>query len=159
MWQRIQSSLIDLLDSIIYYPKTKTGKLLNTILLVLFLLFGLVLWVRFLNFGDIPSNRLDWLDITFPRLSVLQQAILEWKIPFHVAQSTGIKGVTDRFLSIPDLILTPDLFFLRIFSIETTIMIHVLLLYMIGFWGLYLFRQKYHLSIIVFIFLFLLFKF
>ena len=159
MWQRIQGSLIDLLNSIIYYPKTKTGKLLNSILLILFLLFGLVLWIKFLNFGNIPSDRLDWLDITFPRLSVLQQALLEWKIPFHITQSTGIKGVTDRFLSIPDLILTPDLIFLRIYSIETTIMIHVLLLYIIGFWGLYLFRQKYHLSIIVFVLLFLLFNF
>jgi hypothetical protein len=71
----ISKKLVNLINSLFHEGNTKESKILTNALLVVLFFFGVILWIRFLNYGDIPNNRLDWRDITFPRLQVIQQAI------------------------------------------------------------------------------------
>lgn len=148
-----------LIGSLFLKSDSKTDKLLERILLFVLLLFGSILWIRFLNYGDLPNNILDWGDITFPRLQVIQQAVQQGEIPLYIAEKNGLKGVTNLFLSIPDQILSPDVFLLRFLSVENFIVVHTLIFYSLGFWGLILFKNKHNISFIAFVPLFLLFNF
>jgi hypothetical protein len=85
--------------------------------------------------------------------------VQQGEIPLYVAQDKGLKGETNFFLSVPDQILSPDVLLLSLLDIDLFIVIHILIFYSIGYWGLLLFRKKYSLSIIAFIPLFLLFNF
>ena len=155
----ISKKLNKLINSLFYEDKSQESKILNKALLVVLYFFGVILWVRFLNYGDIPNNRLDWGDITFPRLQVIQQAVQQGEFPLYVAEVEGLKGVTNLFLSIPDQILSPDVFLLRFLSVENFIVVHTLIFYSLGFWGLILFKNKHNISFIAFVPLFLLFNF
>lgn len=155
----ILEKLKNLVNSLFQPNDSPGSRLLERTLLVILYLFGVVLWVRFLNYGNIPNDRLDWADITFPRLHVIQQAVQQAKLPLYVAEESGLKGVTNLFLSIPDQILSPDVFLLGFLSIEQFIIIHILIFYSLGYWGLILFKGKYKLSFFAFFPLFLLFNF
>jgi len=157
--ETILKNLKKLIRSLFSTDEMFVTKLLENILLFVIFLFGVILWVRFLNYGGIPNNILDWGDITFPRLQVIQQAVQQGKIPLYVAEEEGLKGVTNLFLSIPDQILSPDIFLLRFLSVENFIVVHLLLFYSLGFWGLILFKKKHNISFIAFIPLFLIFNF
>lgn len=159
MYHSIGNKLSNLLNSLFNKTETQTNKLLEKILILILYLFGVVLWIRFLDFGKIPKNRLDWGDITFPRLAVIQQAIQKGEIPLYVSEEEGLKGVTNLFLSVPDQILSPDIILLQFLSIENFIVVHLLLFYSLGFWGLILFKKKHMISFVAFIPLFLLFNF
>ncbi|PKO08066.1 MAG: hypothetical protein CVU40_17315 [Chloroflexi bacterium HGW-Chloroflexi-2] len=148
-----------LINSLFQTKDLPTTKLLEKILLIILYIFGILLWLRFLDYGQIREDRIDWADITFPRLQVLQQAMQQGEIPLYVAQEKGLKGETNFFLSVPDQILSPDILLLRFLELDQFIVIHILIFYSIGYWGLLLFRNKYSLSIIAFIPLFLLFNF
>lgn len=155
----IFKKLENLVNSLFQPDDSPGSRLLERALLLILYLFGVVLWVRFLNYGNIPNDRLDWADITFPRLHVIQQAVQQGKLPLYVAEENGLKEVTNLFLSIPDQILSPDVFMLGLLSIEQFIVIHLLIFYSLGYWGLILFKGKYKLSFIAFLPLFLLFNF
>jgi hypothetical protein len=161
MWSTIRQTATDLLTGMFTAkkPESPAVKLLNRILLVILFVFGLVLWARFLNYGEIPNDRLDWGDITYPRLMVLQQAVQQGVLPLHVDQVLGMKGVTNRYLSVPDLLLSPEVIFLKWLSVGKFILMQVLLLYSVGFWGLLAFKRRFQLSLMAFLPLFLLFNF
>jgi len=149
----------ELILGVFEYRDTPPDRLLTNVMLIMLYLFGAVLWLRFLNYGDFPSDRLDWNDITYPRLEFVQQAIMEGKLPLHTAQADGMKEVSDRYLSVPDLILTPDILFLRFLPVRLFVVIHLLLLYSIGFWGLLRIRKRFKLSLTAFVPLFFLYNF
>ena len=122
-------------------------------------LIGLIEWGLFLNWGSIPLDMADWSDITMPRILVLQDAVQRGLLPLHIAAPNGMKGITDRFLAIPDILLSPQVFLLRVIEPGLFLFINIILLYTIGFIGLYWLRKKYRLSLAVFSVLFLLFMF
>ncbi len=122
-------------------------------------ILGLYLWGDSLNWGQIQPNRMDWSDITWPRLHLLQDAVTRWIFPLHTAQNAGLKGVTDRFLAIPDSILSPQILLLRFVDIGVFVLLNTLLLYSIGALGLFKLKKEARLSLGVFIPLFLLFNF
>lgn len=155
----IAQKFLNLINSLFKTNDLPITKLLEKILLFILFLFGIILWLRFLDFGQIREDRIDWADITYPRLQVLQQSVQQGEIPLYVAQEKGLKGETNFFLSVPDQILSPDILLLRFVDIDQFIVLHILIFYSIGYWGLLLFRRKYSLSIIAFIPLFLLFNF
>jgi hypothetical protein len=141
------------------FENDKNGKILNQTLYIVVFCFGILLWIKFLNFGDIPSDRLDWLQVTFPRFTTMQHALIDNVLPLHIVEQFGIKDVTDRFFVIPDLILSPDIFLLRFLSIPIFILVHILICYTIGFWGLNRLRNKLKLSFTTFFPLFMLLNF
>lgn len=73
--------------------------------------------------------------------------------------SSALRGVTDRFMSIPDPILSPQVLLLRFLDVGPFILVHTILLYTLGVLGLLWFRRKYSLSLAAFSVLFLLFNF
>lgn len=149
----------ELIRGVFEYRDSSADRLLTNVMLIVLYLFGAILWLKFLNYGDIPTDRLDWNDITYPRLEFIQEAIIEGKLPLHTAQPNGMKEVSDRYLSVPDLILTPDVLFLRFVSIQSFVIFHLLILYSIGFLGLLRFRKRFKLSLTALVPLFFLYNF
>lgn len=159
MIPNIISKGYNLLSSLFQYKNEKGGKLLINLLYFVLFCFGLLFWIKFLNYGEIPNNRLDWLQVTYPRLQTLQQSISEFQLPLHIADPFGVKDVTDRFLVIPDLILSPDIVLLKFLSISDFILLHMLICYGLGFLGLIQLKKRFLLSFTAFIPLFMLFNF
>lgn len=121
---------------------------------------GIGLWGIFFNWGGFPFNYKDWASITGPRLALLQDAIKKNNLPLHISHpDITMSSVTDRYLSIPDLILSPQVLLLRFISINQFIIVDVIILYTVGFFGLLWFMRKFSLSLISFSILFILFNF
>ena len=120
---------------------------------------GVFLWGKFLNWGDIPFDWLDWAEINAPRTAFLKDAVTKGVLPLHMPDSSALRGVTDRFMSIPDALLSPQILLLRFMDVGTFFLVDTLLLYTIGMFGLLWFRRRYSLSLASFSALFLLFNF
>ena len=127
--------------------------------LVCLFVLGLFLWGQFFNWGDIPYDFHDWAEVNAPRMAFIGDAVRNGKLPLHMPDSSALRGVTDRFMVIPDVILSPQVVLLAFMSVGTFVLIDVWLLYSIGFLALLWFRRKYSLSITVFSVIFLLFNF
>lgn len=119
---------------------------------------GLAIWGQFFRWGDIPFDLLDWSDITAPRLLFIQDALQRGILPLHTQSPEAMKGVTDRFLAIPDLLLSPQVIFLKITTPQIFLLINFTLLYTIGFAGLLRIQRRHKLGTAVFTILFLLFN-
>ena len=126
-------------------------------LLALFL-GGAYLWIVFIHRGASQMNYADWAAITGPRLTLVQDAIHQRTLPFHSAHTSALKG-TPRFFSVPDVFASPQFILLGYLTIEQFTVVNTLLLYGLGFWGLLRIRSRYHLSLMPFSLLFLLYNF
>jgi hypothetical protein len=122
-------------------------------------LAGILLWGYFLNWGGMDFTVHDWGEITGPRLFFLQDAVRSGQLPLHISDPFALGGVTDRFLSIPDEILSPQVFLLRFMSVGRFVFVDVCLLYSLGFLGLLWLRRRFSLSFFAVTILFLLFNF
>jgi hypothetical protein len=122
-------------------------------------LIGILLWGYFLNWGGVDFSVHDWHDVTGPRLVFLQDAVRSGQLPLHISDSFALGGGSDRFLSIPDEILSPQIFLLRFISIGRFVFVDVCLLYSLGFLGLLWLRRRFSFSFFSFTILFLLFNF
>lgn len=120
---------------------------------------GLIVWGFFLNWGNIPLNFHDWGEINAPRLAFVQSAVKALALPLHTVDASALRGVTDRFMSLPDVILSPQVILLAVLPVSGFILVDIFLLYAAGCWGLLKLRSRYHLSPAVFTALFLLFNF
>lgn len=120
---------------------------------------GAFLWGKFLNWGQIPFDWLDWAEINAPRTAFLKDAVMKGVLPLHMPDSSALRGVTDRFMSIPDALLSPQILLLRFMEIGTFFLVNTLLLYTTGMFGLLWFRRRFSLSLVSFSALFLLFNF
>ena len=120
---------------------------------------GVFLFGKFLNWGNIPFDWLDWAEVNAPRLAFTRNAVLDGVLPLHMADTSALRGVTDRFLTVPDPILSPQILLFRFLEVGPFVLVHTLLLYTLGAWGLLWFRRRYDLSLVSFTALFLLFNF
>lgn len=122
-------------------------------------LAGVVLWGYYFSWGRFSLNFHDWAQITGPRLAFLKDALAKGLLPLHISNPSALGSITDRFLAIPDQILSPQVILLLILPIGVFVTGHVLLLYSLGFGGLLWLRRKFSLSPFAFIILFFLFNF
>jgi hypothetical protein len=120
---------------------------------------GCFLWGLFLNWGNIDFNFQDWSEITGPRLFFLQNAISQGVLPLHMPGTSALDLLTDRYLSIPDLLLSPQVLLMRFISPSQFVLWNWIILFLAGFWGLIKFSKKYQLSPFVLTLIFLLFNF
>jgi hypothetical protein len=127
--------------------------------LIALYLVGLGAWGFFLDWGQIGFTFPDWVDVTAPRLTFLQDAVTKEILPLHTSDPGALGNVTTRYMAIPDAFLAPQAVFLRWMDIGPFILLDVLLMYSIGFIGLLLVKRRFHLSVIAFTPLFLLFNF
>ena len=121
-------------------------------------LAGLWLWYYFLNGGSIQLDLHDWAEAA-KRLAILKDAVINLKVPLHAPGTSALKGVTDRFLSVPEIGLSPQVFLLRTMGIGQFVLVNTLILYTLGFLGLVGLRRRLRLSLVSFSFLFWLLVF
>jgi hypothetical protein len=159
VWARVRLFGLDLTDYFFKSRESYFTKWLGVAALLAMFVIGLALWGNFLAWGKIDFTLGDWNVITGPRLTALQDALLTGQAPLHVSDFMGLKGLTDRYLSIPDMFLSPQGVLLQFMEPGTFVLVNTLLLYAVGFLGLLVLKKKYGLSLAAFTVLFLLFNF
>ncbi len=122
-------------------------------------LIGLLLWGYFLNFGAIPVDFHDWAEVNAPRIAFLKDSVTKAELPLHMHDSSALRGITDRYMALPDVILSPHIIILKWISVQDFVLIHVWLLYALGFFGLIALKKELNLSLLSFSWIFLLFNF
>jgi hypothetical protein len=147
------------LNGLLDYPVSKKARQANWVWIGLLFLSGILLWGFVFNWGSFPFNFHDWLDVSAPRFTILQDALTHGELPLHSGSKYNLGGVTSRFMSIPDAFLSPQLVFLSILNFEQFALFDTLLLFALGFWGLLKIRKKFSLSPLAFAVLFSLFNF
>jgi hypothetical protein len=120
---------------------------------------GIYLFGVFFNRGVFTVDFHDWAEISAPRLAFLQDAVLKGVLPLHMPDASALRGVTDRFMSIPDVLLSPQILLMRYMDIRMFMYVDILIFYSIGFIGLLKIRKKFSLSLFVTAVLFFLFNF
>lgn len=139
-------------------PEKRIQRLEKVWLFFLYFL-GIFLWSYFLNWGQGPLNYHDWADINAPRLAFLKDAASRGVLPLHISDIAPLAYVTDRFMVVPDAVLSPQIWLLKFMNIGKFVMVNTWLLYSIGFWGLVQLKKRFQLSLFVFSILFLLYNF
>lgn len=92
-------------------------------------------------------------------MGVLREALRTFTIPFHVPDLGKMNHVASRFFGATTYITSPQIILLYWFEPMVFMIVNQLLMYSIGFYGCLLLRRRYHLGIIPFAFLFLVFNF
>ena len=124
----------------------KTEKLLFLCLILL----ALIGWGVFLNFGDIPFDFHDWAEVNAPRIVFLKDAIEKGELPLHMPDSSALRGVTDRYFALPDIIISPQVLLLRWLTVGQFILVHTWLMIVLGFFGMLRLRKRFSLSLLSF---------
>ena len=101
----------------------------------------------------------DWANITAPRYQFLKSAVVEMQFPLHISDPGTFHGYTYRYLSVPDTLISPQLILLGWTAITRFNLYNVCILYTLGFMGLLVLRNKFHISLVPFTALSLLFNF
>lgn len=150
-------NFIKKMDMAIFSGDHESFILRLVILFCIMLLYvvGILHWAQFFNGGELSFAVRDWPK-EYSYLSILKDSINAGVIPYHI--SHGFHG-TNKFLGLPETILSPQIFLLSFMTIGEFLLFHVTLLYSIGFLGCYLIKKKYKLSLFSFAILFLLFNF
>lgn len=117
------------------------------------------MWGKFLNWVQIPFDFHDWAEITAPRVAFLRDAVIKGVLPLHMPDASALRNLTDRFMSLPDMLLSPQILLLRFLEVGPFILVNTLLFYTLGVWGLLWFRRRFSLSLAAFTALFFLFNF
>lgn len=120
---------------------------------------GLMTWAYVIGWGRTPLGFMDWADINLPRLSFVQNALRAGEWPLHMADRSSLHDVTDRFLTLPDVITTPQSLLLIFLPIPTFILVDVLIHFAAGFAGICLLRRHFQWSLVTLTAVFLLFLF
>jgi hypothetical protein len=113
------------------------------------------MWVYFLDGGRIQFEIHDWPK-EWQYYTILKQAITEKTIPLHTNPNPN---APERFLSNPETVLSPQVLSLCFLEPGQFVLVNALLLFSIGFLGMWLIKKRYKLSPITFGVLFLLFSF
>ena len=101
----------------------------------------------------------DWANVTAPRYQFLKSAVEEMQFPLHISDPGTFHGFTYRYLSVPDTLISPQLILLGGMAITRFNLFNVCILYSLGFIGLLVLKNKFHISLIPFTALSLLFNF
>lgn len=127
--------------------------------LLALLLAGALLWGKFLNWGNIPFDFHDWAEVNAPRLAFVRDAVIQGVLPLHMPDGSALRNITDRYMSLPDVIVSPQVILMRWMDVGTFVLVNTLLFYALGVWGLLWFRRRFRLGLVPFSALFLLFNF
>jgi len=159
LFSKIVDTRAKFLSALFYPQEERAYRWLTYVWLGLLYLGGAFLYTRFLNSGHIPFEFEDWAEVTAPRLAFLKDAIIKGVLPLHMPDTSALRGLTDRYLTIPDLILSPQVLLLGFMDVGPFVLANTLLLYTAGISALLWIRRKYNLSLLSFSVLFLLFNF
>lgn len=110
---------------------------------------GALAWTSFFNGGSIDFTRHDWIEAGH-RYAFLQDAARAGVLPLHMPGEWALRNVTDRFVSVADTNLSPQVILLRFMGVGRFILLNALFLYSAGFVGLLLLRRRFRLSPLAF---------
>ena len=119
------------------------------------LVLGFGLWWWFLNRGAIQFNLHDWVEAS-KRYAFLQDALKTGQFPLHMPGTSGLRTVTDRYLSVIDTLFSPQLILLGVLDLGEFVVVNTWLLYGAGFTGLLLLKKELKLSLLSFTLLYML---
>ncbi len=145
------------LDAVFWeYPSTKTHARIQAYFFSTLFLVGIIYWIGFFNSGKVSLNAFDWVkeDAYLNTLRLAQTSNVipwQWSEPYY--------HNTDKFLANPEVVLTPDILFLRWVSNSVFIIMHVVLFYVAGFWGSFLLAKKLNVRFVSFFFFWLIFNY
>ncbi len=139
--------------------KERGLNLLSFVFLIGLYFLGIFMWGKLTSWGSVPLNFHDWADITVPRLQFVRDALRAGVLPLHMLDTLPLHDVTDRFLSLPDVITTPQMALFFFIDIPQFVLIDIFIHYTLGAITLFFFREKYKLSLFSFTILFVLFNF
>ena len=137
----------------------KKQKHFRIFFLALLFIVVLIGWGIFLNWGDIPFDFHDWAEVNAPRLAFMKDAVTKGELPLHMPDSSALRGVTDRYMALPDMILSPQVLLLRWMSVGTFVLVHTWLMIGLGYWGLLRLKKRFDLSLLSFTWIVLLYFF
>ncbi len=118
-------------------------------------LAGALHWCLFLNWGKIPFDLHDWTEAG-AYYTFLSRAFQTNQLPLQIGSTLVI---SDRYLAIPQTLISPQAYLLRFFQPGTFVLVNMLILYTVGFIGLILIRRRYLMAPAAFSLLVLLFNF
>lgn len=117
---------------------------------------GLWIWTQFFRYGNMMFRAGDWYK-EYAFYSLIRQSFVTGNIPYHT--NLEFHG-TNRFLSLPELIFSPQIFVLKFTdNIGLFVLIHILLLFTVGFIGCVALQREFKLSTFSFTVLVSLFTF
>jgi hypothetical protein len=122
-------------------------------------LWGAWLWGAFLSWGKFPIHFHDWAEVNIARLAYLRDAILKGSLPLHASEIAHLRNGTDQILSVPDLVLSPQILLLRWMNVEFFVLINTFILYTVAFISFLWILHRYNLSPLIFSALVLMFNF
>jgi hypothetical protein len=159
MLNRLSGKLTVILEDFFCPPKETRYPWANLIWMLALYAGGIALWGVFFQWGKFPLTFHDWADVTAPRLYFLKDALTQGMLPLHISNPSALGGLTDRYMSIPDVFLSPQALALIFTTVTNFVLYNQILMYSIGFLGLLWFQRKFSLSAAAFTVLFLLFNF
>lgn len=130
------------------------GKLGGLFLGAVFLAGG-VFWWQYLAIEQPFYINHDWPNVYY-YLNVIIEALASGQLPLHV--SVAIQG-TDKFLANPETPLSPQSLLLGVLAPKPFVLANLLVLYTVGFVGVYKLAKEFSLSAFSFLVFFLLFNF
>jgi hypothetical protein len=138
--------------------RSRTSRWIGHVWAAVLFIVGVFAWRYFLNSGYFQLNIADWLE-TSKRYAFLRDAILTGQLPLHMPGTSALRTVTDRFLSVADTTISPQVLLLRYLDIGHFAVVNVVGLYSLGFVGLLILRERFRLSPAAFTVMYLLFMF
>lgn len=151
--EKIQSFL----DHVFWgYPKTRSHSQVQLAFFIILFFIGVIYWIFFFDLGNLSLTAYDWIkeDAYLNTLRLAQtSSVIPWQWGdrfFH--------GV-NRFLLIPEVVLTPDVILLRWVSNNIFIIFHTILFYSAGFFGSLIIVRKLNARFVAFSIFWLLFNF
>jgi hypothetical protein len=150
----IQDGLTTLIESLFLPAQGKFSAWFHGLWTAALYLFGLLHWCLFLEWGKIPFDLHDWLDV-WAYFSFLRAAALSNQLSLHIGSPLV---TTDRYLGRPDTLFSPQAYLLRFLEPGTFVLVNVLILFSVGFIALLLLKKRYKLAPAAFTALFVLFN-
>ena len=154
--QKLKRMAQRILDILFKPAETPLAKWIVAILMVVLFAVGILHWGYFLTWFNNRFDIGDWHLIVDPILVFLTNALRSGHLPMH---GSSPLFVPDRYLGRPDRPLSPQFLLLYFMDPARFVVLNIWIFYSVGFIGLLLIRRRYHLSLVPFMALFLLFNF
>jgi len=117
-------------------------------------LLGAWFWFWFLDGANFTAE--DWpRELSY--LSILEHSLSSGVIPWHCTLITQMG--TTRFLTIPEVAYTPQIFLLWVLNVKNFVIVNILILYGVGFIGCLKLARRFQMSAFAFLFFVILFNF
>ena len=158
-WEKVAGFSNSLLAAVFYPEDEQNRRWIVWLWLAGLFLAGVFLWGKFLNWGNIPFDFHDWAEVNAPRLAFVRDAVITGELPLHMPDGSALRNITDRYMSLPDVILSPQVYLMRWMDVGPFVLVNTLIFYTLGMFGLLWFRRRFSLGLVPFTLLFFLFNF